>query len=119
LDLLEHTLTFDGVVWVPETASGRPQPEYDHQVEWEYAALHAADVIVFWVPRELRLLPGFTTNVEFGFWMAASPEKIVYGRPRESAKNRYLDWMYSKKTGRSPHDNLLETLRAAINVLRH
>lgn len=104
-------LNFDGVVYAPEPEDGGWASAYDDQVGWEYDALHASTLVVFWVPRS-DLLPGFTTNVEFGYWLCSG--KIIYGRPPEAMKTRYLDSMYRLETQQEPHDNLCQLLEDAI-----
>lgn len=103
---------FDGIVYVPEYSSWRPLENYLTQVEWERDALSNASVIVFWIPRELPDMPGFTTNVEFGYWIHTG--KIIYGRPNESKKNEYLDWLYEIDTNKKPIDNIEELLLESI-----
>jgi hypothetical protein len=110
IQLLEE-LGFDGTVYIPEPVDGDWASSYDDQVGWEYDALHASTLVVFWVPRS-ELLPGFTTNVEFGYWLCSG--KIRYGRPAEAMKNRYLDSMYRLETGLEPHDNLRQLLEDSI-----
>jgi hypothetical protein len=41
---------------------------------------------------------------------------VVYGRPEGRPHNRYLDWLYEKLTGRSPHNTLADTIRAAVRL---
>ncbi|HVI00101.1 MAG TPA: nucleoside 2-deoxyribosyltransferase domain-containing protein, partial [Enhygromyxa sp.] len=55
---------YDGAVFVPEDADGNARFDYTDQIDWESEGLALADVIVFWIPRDLDTLPGFTTNVE-------------------------------------------------------
>jgi hypothetical protein len=105
-------LGFGGAVLVPERTDWQARFDYLDQVEWEYEGLERAAVIAFWVPRDLTALPGLTTNVEFGRYVASG--RTVYGRPDESPKNRYLDWLYHKLTGLEPCRTLEETLRAAV-----
>lgn len=80
-------------VLVPEARDWVSFGDYQDQVEWEYEALSRADVILFWVPRELQEMPGFTTNVEFGWWLQAKPQACVLGHPNGAPKTRYLDWL--------------------------
>lgn len=94
LKILED-IGFDGTVFVPERQHNKIY-DYDTQVEWEWNCLHNSDVIVFWIPRELEKMPGFTTNVEFGFYLAEDVSLILYGRPDWAAKKGYLDWIYRK-----------------------
>jgi 8-oxo-dGTP pyrophosphatase MutT (NUDIX family) len=116
---------YDGTIFCPETRSGKFDKDfsYDNQIEWEHKHLNMADVIAFWVPRDVSVdkngklkLPAFTTNVEFGAW--ASSGKIVFGCPEdlEKHKNKYLKYyadFYKVPGG----DTLEETLDAALEML--
>jgi Nucleoside 2-deoxyribosyltransferase like len=106
-----EAIAFAGTVFIPERHDWLSQFDYDDQVEWEFTCLEAATVIVFWIPRDLVLLPGFTTNVEFGRYVSSG--RCVYGRPDDAPKNRYLDWLYQKLTRQRPYSALEETLKAA------
>lgn len=111
LELLDK-LNFKGTVCVPERRDWKVAFEYNDQVEWEWQGLENCTAIVFWVPREVKTMPAFTTNVEFGSYVRSG--RAFYGRPDGSAKNRYLDWLYGKTTGRKPHNNLHELLMEVI-----
>ena len=106
---------FDGVVYVPEYSDGKPLMDYLDQVEWEREALSNASVIAFWIPRELKEMPAFTTNVEFGYWIHTG--RIIYGRPDEARKNKYLDWLYKKDVKKEPINNLEELLIKTIDLV--
>ena len=97
-------LGYDGVVFIPEPGSGKPKATYIHQVGWERDALNMSDVIVAWVPRELDSMPGFTTNVEFGRYVTSG--KLVYGRPKNAPRVRYLDWLYKDAGWGEPKSTL-------------
>jgi hypothetical protein len=78
-------------VLVPEPQSGVWTSDYDRQTSWEWAALDTASVILFWVPRDVQTMPGFTTNVEFGLY--AGSGRVVLGVPPgcpNPERNRYL-----------------------------
>jgi len=109
-------LGFGGIVLVPERHNWQVKYDYTDQVEWELEGLYCSNCVAFWVPRELKTLPGFTTNVEFGALVAnrLESQRVVYGRPDISHKNRYLDWFFNRHTGRSPYRTLNETLANAI-----
>jgi Nucleoside 2-deoxyribosyltransferase like len=111
LEILQQ-IGFSGTVLIPERHDWAHSFDYLDQVEWEFACLEAATVIVFWIPRDPIALPGFTTNVEFGRYVGSG--KCVYGRPDSAPKNRYLDWLYSKLTGEAPYTAIDDTLRAAV-----
>jgi len=106
---------FDGVVFVPEPRDGKWSKDYDEQLGWEEEHLHIADCIVFWVPRELKTMPAFTTNVEFGMW--GDSGKIVFGAPPEAPKNRYL-LHYAEKYKAPVGETLTETLTYAMDILK-
>lgn len=89
LELLEEE-GFESVVYVPEWPDNK-KPEdwtYSRQVDWERKAMSLSRIILFWIPRELLALPGFTTNVEFGEWLNSG--KIVVGAPPDALKVRYI-----------------------------
>lgn len=103
---------FDGVVYVPEYSTWKPKENYIDQAMWEREALFAATVIVFWIPRKLPEMPGFTTNVEFGYYLHT--KKVLYGRPNDAAKVKYLDWLYELDYQRKPIDDLEVLMIKAI-----
>lgn len=108
-----ETLGYNGVVFVPETEDGQWKHSYLDQVEWELDGLEMADRIVFWVPRDLRVMPGYTTNVEFGSYVKSG--KVVLGFPEGAPKMRYLEHLAGKHHA-PVHDNLQRTLRSAVDA---
>ncbi|MDO8523326.1 MAG: nucleoside 2-deoxyribosyltransferase domain-containing protein [bacterium] len=116
------SLGYDGVVFVPEFRNGscaKPPAEwtYEKQCNWEHKYLDMADIILFWVPRTLRTMPAFTTNVEFGLY--ANSGKIVLGTPknwRKFPKNRYLNFM-ANKLSIPRYLTLEETISGALAVI--
>ena len=60
-------------------------------------------------------MPAFTTNVEFGYYLCKNPRKVYYGRPDDSEKNKYLDWLFELETGMNrlcavmPYPNMTKT----------
>jgi calcineurin-like phosphoesterase family protein len=81
---------FEGLVFIPEYPDDC-QPKdwtYSRQVDWEKKAMSIAKIILFWIPRELLALPGFTTNVEFGEWLNSG--KISVGAPPDALHTRYI-----------------------------
>lgn len=111
---LLDNLGFGGTVLVPERHDWAQNFDYIEQVEWEYQALEIASVLAFWIPRNLKTLPGFTTNVEFGRFVASG--KLLYGRPDNAPHNRYLDWLYEKLTHRTPFTQLDQIMKAAVRM---
>ena len=105
---------FDGIVYVPEYSIWKPKEDYMDQAEWEREALSNASVIAFWIPRELPDMPAFTTNVEFGYWIHTG--KVLYGRPNDAKKIKYLDWLYKKDTDKEAYTNLEELLIGSIEL---
>lgn len=110
LKILEE-MGYGGVVFVPEEKSGDWKGSYTDQAEWEEMGLEMADRIVFWVPRDLRTMPAFTTNVEFGRYVQSG--KAVLGHPAGAPKTRYLDWL-GEQNDVPVFDTLYETLEEAV-----
>ena len=105
-------------VLVPEFPAPPPNAKFDYpaQVEWEHAALKAAQVICFWIPRSEQL-PGYTTNIEFGaFALSGNPNrtnKVVLGYPPNTPHTDYLAF-WCKPLGIPLHHTLAETLHAGL-----
>ncbi len=104
---------YNGVVFVPETEDGEWKHTYDSQIEWEEKCLNFADVILFWVPRELVRMPAFTTNIEWGFWTGRDPMKLVPGFPKGTQKMRYLEH-YAEQLHIPVEDDLIRACAEAI-----
>lgn len=107
---------FDGTVYIPLPRDGIFRGNYDHaaQIEWELEHLEKASVIAFWIPRNLKTLPGFTTNVEFGRFSRSG--RAVLGYPHSATKMRYLHYI-ANLDGVQVHHTLEETLVAAIEKI--
>ncbi|MFF9733689.1 NUDIX domain-containing protein [Streptomyces albidoflavus] len=109
----EQSLT----VLTPESRGGIRAKHYDDQVGWETEARASADAILFWIPRDLETLPGFTTNVEFGLDIATG--KVVLGCPSNCPnpeRNRYLIWV-AEQHGAPVRDKLADTVDAALDIV--
>lgn len=78
---------FDGHVFIPEPLSGEWHNQYTDQVKWEETALHRADVILFWIPRDMNGMPALTTNDEWGYWKESG--KVVLGCPDGAVHTSY------------------------------
>lgn len=116
---------YDGVVMVPEVEDGewKSGPDaYMEQVEWERRGLDLADVILFWVPRDMSTMPGLTTNVELGLYTTS--DKVVLGAPEWAKSIRYLEHALQTATGPvggKRYATLGATVQAAVdrtNTLR-
>lgn len=112
--ILEN-LDFDGTVYVPEYSTWKPKEDYVDQAMWERIALTEATIIIFWIPRHLPDMPAFITNVEFGYWLHTN--KVLYGRPDNAEKIKYLDWLYKLDYNKEPHNNLENLLKEAIELV--
>lgn len=111
IEMLEK-LGFEGTVFVPEYSSSIRFDSYIDQVEWERNVYTNCTVILFWVPRHFPNMPGFTTNVEFGYWINSG--KCIYGRPDNAERTRYLDWLYNLEYKKEPYNNLKDLLNNSI-----
>lgn len=103
IQLLEDN-HFDGTVVIPEPEHGT-WSNYNDVIEWEHSYLEMADVILFWIPRDIdnRIL-GLTSNVEFGMYLNSG--RIVYGRPDNADNVRYMDCWYKKICKVEPFNSL-------------
>lgn len=107
-----HPLT----VLSPESRNGQRAARYEDQVDWETGAREAATAILFWIPRDLRTLPGMTTNVEFGLDVATG--RAVLGCPPDCPnpeRNRYLIYV-ARRHGVPVLGTLHDTAVAALNI---
>jgi hypothetical protein len=107
---------FDGLVFVPEGREWVPQVDYDAQIEWEADGLERSSCILFWIPRRLPDMPGFTTNDEFGQWKTSG--KVVLGAPPEAVKVNYQRW-WAKRLDIPTSDSLEDTVKKAIGKAHH
>ena len=90
-------LGFNGTLLIPELEGGWNQEfAYKSQIEWEMDAMEKADIVLFWIPRELPDMPAFTTNTEFGYWIAKEPSKIRLGIPEWAVKCDYIKYLAGK-----------------------
>jgi nucleoside 2-deoxyribosyltransferase len=86
---------------------------------WEFNGLKKADCIMFWIPRTRELI-ALTTNMEFGYWQAREPQKMIYGRPDDAYRMGYLDIMWKAVAGEtrqytpSIYNTLEDTVAASI-----
>lgn len=113
IEILER-LGYDGVVFVPESEDGA-QPSYDDQVEWERKMLDSADVIAFWIPREMGTLPGLTTNVEFGLYVRSG--KVILGAPPGALSITYLEDSLNRDAQAPPRfTTLMGTMACAMST---
>jgi hypothetical protein len=88
--------SFNGTILIPEFKSKDGFTKnfaYDKQIEWELSAMEKADKIIFWIDRHLPNMPTFTTNTEFGYWVAKQPSKIILGIPESSEKCDYIKYL--------------------------
>lgn len=104
-------------VLTPESRGGNRATEYHDQVEWETQGLDSATVVAFWIPRDVRTLPGFTTNIEFGLY--ARSGRVVLGAPADCPnpeRNRYPIWV-ARRYGVPVFRTLPDTMLAAIDMV--
>lgn len=107
-------------VMTPESFEGERAERYADQFAWEVAGRGVATVILYWIPRDVVTLPGFTTNVEFGYDVA-SARKVVLGAPPDCPnpeRNRYL--ISLANTHSVPVRATLESaVETAVHWMRH
>ncbi|QIZ35918.1 nucleoside 2-deoxyribosyltransferase domain-containing protein [Saccharopolyspora sp. ASAGF58] len=104
-------------VLTPESRGNLRAERYADQFAWENDARAAATAILFWIPRDLKTLPGFTTNVEFGH--DVSTGRAVLGCPPECPnpeRNRYLIHL-ARRYGVPVCDTLTDTIATALALV--
>lgn len=102
----------------PESRGGIRADRYEDQFRWELEARHAATVVLFWIPRHVVKLPGFTTNVEFGHDIGRG-RLLVLGCPPDCPnpeRNRYLIAL-ANAAGAPVRTTLRETVATAIEMV--
>lgn len=114
LELL-RSLRFNGTVFVPENRNN-DFDQYDKELypKWERRMLNMASAIVFWVPRNMKTLPGLTTNIEYGLY--AKSGKIVLGAPPEAENISYFDGL-AEELIIPRYSDLPNTLLGAMDLI--
>ena len=102
---------YKGTIYIPERRDWLVKFDYTDQVEWELNALDKVSAIMFWIPRELKKMPAFTTNTEYGLYIKDDTVEFIYGRPDKAPKNRYLDFLYRKIRDKEPYNNLEQMIK--------
>lgn len=119
VDILKE-LGYDGIVYIPEYEDTLEFDDSDEgvgeQTEWEWEALGKSRVIVFWVPRNMTDMMGFTTNTEFGKYTTLRPDRIVLGYPDGTPKMRYMKKMYNDACNKDVKTTLKDTLAESLEV---
>lgn len=108
---------FTGNVMIPEDRGWKLRASFDHteQVKWERDALRQSDVVLFWVPRDIKTMPGFTTNIEFGF-VSERRQTFVLGYPHDAPKMAYFKFVADECNAPVCH-TLEDTITAALGLL--
>ena len=112
-----HKAGYAGQLFLPETSHGGFCDDHNHQLNWEFDNLKNADAILLWVPRNLKTFPGFTTNVEFGYWLRDN--KMFYGRPDGAPKTEYLDEMYRRIRQCEPENSLDDLIKKVLDFVHN
>lgn len=109
---------FDGTLLIPERHNWTEGFDYVSQVDWEHHGIEICTVAMFWIPREMKTMPSLTSNIEFGLLLGGyfGHKRVVYGRPPEAEKCRYLDHLW-RKTGREPKTTLAATVEEAMEIV--
>ncbi len=66
-------------------------PDREEHIIWNRGALIRSRVILFWVDRHLKNMPGFRTNTEWGFWTGHDPSKLVLAFPKKASGMRGMN----------------------------
>lgn len=94
-----------------QTPGGKYDYAKERQYEWEDFHLRVASCILFWIPRDLKMLPGFTTNIEWGKWCGSG--KVILGHPPNAPKTSWIDFD-AQRHFVTVEENLGDAVQAAI-----
>ena len=109
-------LGYKGLIYVPEFETGTMKPDLTEQAGWERKGLTNADIILFYIPRKIPELAGYTTNVEFGMWLSKKPDNCMLCIPEWAEKVNYLKWLWKQEVPEKPiYSNLDDALKAIIH----
>lgn len=106
---------FDGHVFVPEARDGA-RPDYVAQMKWELDAQNSSDIILFWIPRDMKTMPALTTNNEYGIWSALDPSRVVLGAP-EGAPHTSYQFKFAGENDIPSYRTLKELVDAVVAQL--
>ncbi|MGW5505796.1 MULTISPECIES: nucleoside 2-deoxyribosyltransferase domain-containing protein [Streptomyces] len=104
-------------VLTPESRGGVRAERYEDQVDWETDVRAGATAILFWIPRDMRTMPGMTTNVEFGLDVRTG--RAVLGLPANCPnpeRNRYLAYV-ARRHGAPMCETLDGTVTRALTLV--
>ena len=89
---------YNGTIYIPEPRTKQRYKDYDKQFEWEHKALDRADIILFYIPRDLSpninghpKMAALTTNIEYGLY--ADSNRLVVCIPEDKinvSSNKYI-----------------------------
>jgi hypothetical protein len=102
----------------PESRNNVRADRYHDQFRWEMRARSLATVVLFWIPRDVATMPGFTTNVEFGVDIGRC-RRVVLGCPPDCPnpeRNRYLIAL-AEMEGVPVRESLADTVVEAIKQI--
>jgi len=110
-------INYNGIVLIPEMRNPDDWKKernfaYDKQIKWEEEAMQKADIIVFWIPRKMDTMPALTTNIEFGYWYAKNPSKLIIGIPKDAEKCDYIRYKAKQKC------IFVETMNDLVNKIK-
>ncbi len=113
IQLLEQ-IGYDGIVYIPEEREGCPTIaalEYEARVKWTRRALMQSDVIVFWLPEDLKSMPNIVMSVELG-WLSKGG-RVILGTPLGTAEARDLH-LYAQQFNVPCYTQLSKALHEAV-----
>ena len=112
------SINWSGTIYYPENGSVTDY-SIEERINWEQSALNRADIILFWIPRDLTVdstgqakMLALTTNIEFGLYLHSN--KIVVGG--NQVNNEYIE--YSCKQQQIPFfTDLNQAIQHMVNIL--
>ncbi len=93
---------FDGVVYIGGIA----------EREWNEEAIKNSNAVVLWVSKPQSETPSFTRCVNFEELISTG--KLLYGRPNDADRLKYIDWLYEFDMSEKPFASMEELIDTAI-----
>ena len=115
----------EGVVWISPRRKDYDLNDTTHsqQMQWETDALRAANIVLFWIPKEVEDIPGRayaqTTRFELGENIARG-KRIILGTYEDFPSRPYFEYKvtkYSNVIGGKVHNSLDECIETLKNYI--
>lgn len=109
---------FTGTVYCPMLQGCQYIPDHEYNgthMDWEYDAMHKSDLILFWMPRDMKRYLALTSNIEWGMWFDTG--KVVLGYPTDAEHMDHIHHFAERHEIAIAH-TLHDTIDNGLTLLR-